>query len=51
MAAERQARIRAMSHSGVVRRISSKPRLATASIANPASTVSRTVNRTSTRGP
>jgi hypothetical protein len=48
---ERQARISAITHSGVATPISSRPRLATASTTKPASTVARTVKRPSSRGP
>jgi hypothetical protein len=40
---ERQARIAAISHSGVLAATKSRPRLATASTENPATTVTRTV--------
>ena len=50
MATERPARIAAISHSGVAVTMSSSPRLATASTAKPASTVTRTVSPASQRG-
>ena len=50
METDRQARISAITHSGVVAVTRTRPRLATASTANPASTVTRTVSPVSSRG-
>ena len=50
MATDRPARIAAISHSGVAAAMSSRPRVATASTAKPASTVTRTVSPVSQRG-